>query len=259
MEPADMTARWQSLLLGTAGFALLLAVWEAAGHSLGNALLAPPSAVVVSYWHLLSQGVMLSELGGLTWQTLVGFAVSCLVGMPLGIAMGRSETVEALARPWVGMFVVTPIAALVPLLILLCGTSFLLRVVIVFLASVWYIVLTLYNGSRGVSRAQLAVARSFGASRSRIFWKVILPSLFPYLITGARIGLVHAVRAMVLAELYVIVGYGALIQQASLDIDTSVTISLLVSLMILSLALNRLLLVAGNWLAPWYEHRQQAH
>lgn len=253
-----MNARRRSYLLGAAGFAIVLLIWEAAGRSLGNALLAPPSTVVVSYVQLLREGTMLAELGSLTVQTLAGFAISCLVGMPLGIAMGRSGVAEALARPWVGMFVVTPIAALVPLLILIFGTSFSLRIVIVFLASVWYIVLTLYNGAKGVSRAQLAVAQSFGASRLQAFWKVILPFLFPHLITGARIGLVHAIRAMVLAELYVIVGYGALIQQASLDIDTSVTISLLVSLMILSLVLNRILLAAGNWLAPWYEHRQRA-
>ena len=55
--------------------------------------------------------------------------------------------------------------------------------------------------ARGVEPRYLDVARSFGASRRAVFWKVLLPALYPYLITGARIGLVHAIRAMVVAEM----------------------------------------------------------
>jgi hypothetical protein len=86
-------------------------------------------------------------------------------------------------------------------------------VAIVFMASAWYIVLTTYHGARGVEPRFLDVARSFAASRGAVFWKVLMPALYPYLITGARIGLVHAIRAMVVAEMYVIVGYGGLIQR----------------------------------------------
>src|SRR3546814_9960795 len=95
------------------------------------------------------------------------------------------------------MFLVTSVASLVPLFILLLGTGFAFRATIVFLASVWYIVITTYNGTRGIDPGLLAVARSFGASQFQTASKVVLPALFPYLIAGARIGLVHAIRAMV--------------------------------------------------------------
>jgi len=251
-----MTTRLQRLALPCLGFAVLLLIWEVAGRSLGPALLAPPSIVAIQFVELLRQGEMLRELFASLRQMAIGFIAACLVGMPLGVAMGRSQIADAVFRPWVSMFVVTSTAALIPLFILFLGTGLMLRVTIVFLASVWYITLTTYNGARGISPQQVAVARSFSASRLQIFWKVILPALYPYLLTGARIGLVHAIRAMVLAEMFVIIGYGGLVHRSGLSLDTAPLLSLLITLMIVSLALNWLLGAAGRRLAPWYEQQR---
>ena len=253
-----MTARLQSLVLACLGFAVLLAAWEIAGRVLGPALLAPPSAVAVEFADQLRKGEMLRELAGSLRQMALGFAAACMVGMPLGALMGRSAVADAIFRPFVSMFVVTSTAALIPLFILLLGTGLMLRVTIVFLASVWYITLTTYNGARGISPQQIAVARSFSASPWQIFRKVTIPALYPYLLTGARIGLVHAIRAMVLAEMFVIIGYGGLVHRSGLAVDTAPLLGLLITLMIVSLALNGLLGAAGRRLAPWYEQRVSA-
>jgi ABC-type nitrate/sulfonate/bicarbonate transport system permease component len=238
------------------GFAVLLVAWEIAGRIAGPALLAPPSSVAVDYVGLLRQGDMLRELGVSLRQMAIGFIAACIVGMPLGAVMGRSAVADAIFRPWVSMFVVTSTAALIPLLIMMLGTGLLLRVTIVFLACVWYIVLTTYNGARGISPQQIAAARSFSASRLQIFWKIILPALYPYLLTGARIGLVHAIRAMVMAEMFVIIGYGGLVHRAGLLVDTGPLLGLLLTLMIVSLLFNWLLREAGRRLAPWYEQQR---
>jgi ABC-type nitrate/sulfonate/bicarbonate transport system permease component len=253
-----MSARLQSLVLACLGFAVLLAAWEIAGRVLGSALLAPPSAVAIEFADQLRKGEMLRELAGSLRQMALGFAAACVVGMPLGALMGRSAVADAIFRPFVSMFVVTSTAALIPLFILLLGTGLMLRVTIVFLASVWYITLTTYNGARGISPQQIAVARSFSASRWQIFHKVTIPALYPYLLTGARIGLTHAIRAMVLAEMFVIIGYGGLVHRSGLAVDTAPLLGLLITLMIVSLALNSLLGAAGRRLAPWYEQRVTA-
>jgi ABC-type nitrate/sulfonate/bicarbonate transport system permease component len=177
--------------------------------------------------------------------------------MPMGIAMGRSNIADAMLRPWVSIFVVTSTAALIPILIMILGTGLTLRSTVVFLAAVWYIVLTTYNGAKGISPELLAVGRSFSANNTQIFWKIILPALYPYLITGARIGLIHAIRAMVMAEMFVIVGYGALINQSGMEINTSALLSLLLTLAFVSLIANALLSQWGKHLAPWYEQQRQ--
>ncbi len=248
--------RLRNIALPSLGIGLFLLAWEAAGQALGPALLAPPSAVARDYAALLQQGEMLRELAFSLRQMAAGFTLACLVGMPLGAAMGRSQIADAIFRPWVSMFVVTSTAALIPLLIMVLGTGLALRVTIVFLSAVWYIALTTYNGARGISPQQIATARSFSASSLQIFRKVVLPALYPYLLTGARIGLVHAIRAMVMAEMFVIIGYGGLIHRSGLLIDTGPLLGLLLTLMIVSLAFNWLLREAGRRLAPWYEQQR---
>jgi ABC-type nitrate/sulfonate/bicarbonate transport system permease component len=246
----------QKSLLPCLGAALFLIVWEIAGRRLGEVVLAPPSIVAADYVDLLRQGDMLRDLAVSLRQMAIGYIGACLVGMPLGIVMGRSRVADAIFHPWVSMFVVTSTAALIPLLILILGTDLSLRVTVVFLAAVWYIVLTTYNGARGVSPQQVAAARSFAASRMQIFWKILIPTLYPYLLTGARIGLIHAIRAMVTAELFVIVGYGGLIHQTGLQMQTGPLLGLLLTLMIVSLIFDWLLRAAGRWLAPWYAQQR---
>jgi ABC-type nitrate/sulfonate/bicarbonate transport system permease component len=246
----------RNAILGSTGIALFGLVWEAAGRAVGPALLAAPSVVAVDYIGLLAQGDMLRELAFSLRQMAIGFLLACAVGMPLGVLMGRSRLADAILRPWVSMFVVTSTAALIPLLIMMLRTGLLLRVRLVFLASVWYIVLTTYNGARGINPQQIAAARSFSATRLQIFWKVIMPALYPYLMTGARIGLVHAIRAMVLAEMFVIIGYGGLVHRSGLLIGTGPLLGLLLTLMIVSLLFNGLLRESGRRLAPWYEQQR---
>src|SRR5436309_2016793 len=113
----------QKILLPCLGAALFLAVWEIAGRNLGEVILAPPSIVIAEYVDLLRQGDMLRELAVSLRQMAIGYVAACLIGMPLGILMGRSRGADAIFHPWVSMFVVTSTAALIPLLILILGTD----------------------------------------------------------------------------------------------------------------------------------------
>jgi ABC-type nitrate/sulfonate/bicarbonate transport system permease component len=237
------------------GVAIALLVWEITGRLSGAELFAPISVVLPDYVQMLRDGEMLSELAGSLRQMLVGYGLACLIGLPFGIAMGRSRVLDALLHPWLSMFVVTSVAALVPLFVLVLGTGFWFRAVIVFVATVWYVVLTTYHGARGIEPRLLDVGRAFGAGRLRRFWKIMVPALYPYLITALRIGLVHAIRAMVVAEMFIILGYGGLIYRAGYAMTTAPLLSLLVTLMLLGIAANAVLRGATRILAPWYEDR----
>jgi len=235
----------------------VLSVWEIVGQQLGEFLLAPPSLVVVTYIELLMEGEMLVELAKSLRQMIIGYGLACLIGMPLGAVMGRVRVVDALIHPWISMIVVTSVAALIPVFILLFGTGFKLRVAIVFVASIGYIVLTAYHGARAIDIRYLDVSRSFAANKLYQYKKVILPALFPYLITGARLGLVHAIRAMIVAEMFIITGYGGLIFQTGLDISTAPILAYLVTIMAVSIGTNLILRRVGQKVAPWYEARMR--
>ncbi len=246
------------LFLQLSGITIVLVLWEIGGRILGELLLAPPSIVVVKYVELLIEGEMLAKLVGSMRQMLVGFGLACVIGMPLGALMGRSRIVDALVHPWISMIVVTSVAALVPIFMLLFGTGFEFRVAIVFAASVGYVVLTTYHGARGIDPKMIEVARSFSTGRIDFYRKVILPALFPYIITGIRLGLVHAIRAMVVAEMFVIVGYGGLIFQTGLDISTAPILAYLITIMIVSIGANLALGWIGRRVAPWYDAKLTA-
>jgi len=239
------------------GIVLTLLIWEAAGRYLGDALLAPPSSVAVTFVDLLEDGEMITKLIGSLQLAIVGFGLACLIGMPLGAMMGRSAFIDALVHPWISMLVVTSVAAIVPIFILLFGTGDQFRISIIFTASIGYVVLTAYHGARGIDPKHLDVARAFSAGRIETYQKVILPALFPYLITGARLGLVHALRAMIVAEMFVISGYGGLIFHTGLDISTAPILSYLLLLMAVSLGANMALQRIGQTVAPWYQAKME--
>ncbi len=243
------------IALQLSGIAVVLLAWEIAGRMLGDMLLAPPSVVGPTLVEMLRQGRALEELAGSLRQMLIGFGLACLVGMPLGTMMGRVQAVDALVHPWIGMIVVTSIAALVPIFMLLFGTGITLRIAIVFVGSVGYIVLTAYHGARGIDARYVDAARSFSIGGVALYRKVLLPALFPYLVTGARLGLIHAIRAMVVAEMFVITGYGGLIYQTGLDLSVAPLLSYLVLLMAVSLGATAILSKVGDIVAPWYSAR----
>ena len=247
-----MSSTWINRIVGILA---ALAVWELLGRTMGDALFAPLSSVLRELYAMLSGGQVMAELLASLRQMLFGLVLACLVGMPLGVLMGRSRLADVLLHPWLSMFIVTSIAALVPLLILLLGTGFWFRVAVVFIASVWYITLTAYQGARGLEPRWIDVGRSFGAGRLRRFWKIILPGLYPFLLAGTRIGLVHAIRAMVVAEMFVIVGFGGLIHTAGLAVSSAPILALLTLLMIVAVLANALLKLAARRVAPWHEAR----
>lgn len=247
-----MTRRRLHNLLGI-GLALLL--WEAIGRLSGEALFAPFSAVLVEYAAMLRDGQMLRELVASLRQMLVGYGLACLIGLPIGVAMGRSRLFDALFHPWLSMLVVTSVASLVPLFVIVFGTGFWFRAAMVFVASVWYVMLTVYQGARGIEPRYVDVGRSFGASAWRRFAKILLPALYPYVLTAMRIGLVHAIRAMVVAEMFIILGYGGLIYRAGFSVSTAPLLGLLLTLMLVGVAANAVLNRAARTIAPWYDER----
>jgi ABC-type nitrate/sulfonate/bicarbonate transport system permease component len=239
------------LALKGIGIAVALLLWEALGRWFGADLFAPPSAVAPVLVAMLGQGQMLGILATSLQAMLVGYLGAVVVAIPLGVAMGRTGWIDAILHPWLSMFIVTSVAAVVPLLILMLGTGFWFRVAVVMMATVWFVMLTVYQGARGIDPRWIDVGRSFGASRFQAFHKVLLPALLPYVLVALRIGLTHAIRAMVVAELFVLVGVGRLLHDAGFDISTARILSLLVVIAAVGIAANALLSFAARWLAPW--------
>ena len=245
---------WALRLAGIAGFIVL---WEIVGRIFGEALFAPFSSVITGFPATVRQYKLFAELAGSFQQLVLGYVLGCVIGIVLGTMMGRSRLLDGLLQPWVSMMFVTSIASLVPLFIVTFGFGLAFRVAIVFMATVWYVLLVTYHGARGINVELLDTAQAFAASRIQTFFKVLLPAQYPYILAGMRIGLAHAIRAMVIAEMYVIVGFGGVVYNAGVEISTVPVIGALLTIMVVGVALTEMLKWLGRRTAPWYEERQQ--
>ncbi|HEY9212321.1 MAG TPA: ABC transporter permease subunit [Ancylobacter sp.] len=237
------------------GIALLLVVWQIAGQDLGEMLLATPVQSVHALVATLQDTSFWAAMWRMLWQMMIGYLLALGIGVPLGIAMGRVPVVNAIVKPWASMFIVISAAAIVPLFIILMGRGLLFSTAIVFVVTVWYVVISITEAARSVSPKLMNVARSFAASDFQRFRYVILPALHPYVMIAVRVGFVHALRAMVTAEMFISAGYGGLLNDAGLELSTAPLFSLIVILMVISISATTLMRWTADRAAPWYESR----
>jgi NitT/TauT family transport system permease protein len=142
-----------------------------------------------------------------------GVAISIAVGVPVGIVMGRSAAVDRMLLPWVSLFVSAPLSALVPVTMALFGFGETTVIVTVVLFAIWIVILDTRAGTRGISPSLVEMAQSYGASSAQAFFKIYLWAALPEILAGIRLGLVRAVKGVIIGQLLVsVIGFGYLFE-----------------------------------------------
>jgi len=193
-----------------ASLGLFFVLWEVAALSTGNSLiLVGPVPVLQALIALLQNHLPRGALGiqgadAAILQTLAtivfGFALACVVGIPIGLIMGRWKKAETLIDPWLSAAYSIPIVILIPMLYFAIGADFFAEVFVTFLLTVFTIIVNTHHGVKYVSSALAEVGKSYGASETQFLAKIILPASMPDIISGMRIGMGRAILAAVLAE-----------------------------------------------------------
>ncbi len=188
-------------------------LWEIVGQSRLMYLVPPFSSVLVAVVEL----VQLEKFQIATVTTLRSFAIgmvlAAVIGIALGVLMGRVKAADKLLGMWVNLFVSAPLSALVPVLMILSGMGERTIVVAVFLFAVWIIVLDTRAGVQHVSSSLIEMGRSYGASRWQLYSRIILLAALPEILAGLRLGLIRGVKGVVIGQLLVsIIGYGELFE-----------------------------------------------
>jgi NitT/TauT family transport system permease protein len=145
-----------------------------------------------------------------------------------------------------------PLVALVPLLVLWFGLGFAVKVVIIFLMSVFPICINTWLGVAAVPKTLIEVGKSFVAPDHVILRRIILPATLPYIMAGVRLAVGRAVVAMVIAEFFTsISGLGAIIQTSANNFDTATTFVPIIIIMLMAVSLNFLVGEIERRVAPW--------
>ena len=230
-----------------------LAIWEVIARQLPRIIIAPPSVVGVNLFQGFASGELALAFAGSLAHLCIGFAIAVCVGIPLGFLVGRNRTAFYLLDPTIsGIYAVPPIA-FVPFMIIWFGLFFEARVALVFLMSFIEILVTVSAGARGIESSYLDVARGFGARGRDALVKVMFPAVLPFVFTGLRIGLVRAIHAMIVAELFfAAVNLGDVMENAALRFDTGALLAVVVLLAVFGLLVQELLKEIEARVIPWH-------
>src|SRR5579871_5187548 len=150
---------------------------------------------------LVSDGTMLWHAFYTLVRVMLGFALAILAGVPLGILMARSRTVENFVMPLVSALMPIPSLAWVPVFILWFGLGDIVTILVVFYAAIFPLLLNTWTGVRAVNPLWLRAAGAMGANEAALFWKVIIPGASPFIITGLRQAFLRSWIAVVGAEM----------------------------------------------------------
>ena len=124
-----------------------------------------------------------------------------VIGLVLGLLMGWYTRVQYALDPFVNFFYSTPRIVFIPLFIIWFGIDMPSKIAVIFLGALFPIIINTMAGVRNTDAALLRVAKSFGASDALTFRRVILPGSVPFILTGFRLGIGHALTGLVVAEL----------------------------------------------------------
>jgi len=246
---ARRVPRW---VITTASVTILLMAWEYFGRDVNPVFGSYPSAIAVAFVDLVRSGKLWAALLESLRPFVVGYGLAIVIGVPLGLVIGRFRTMEAALGIYVTAGYAMPLVALVPLLVLWLGLGFAVKAAVVFLMSLFPICINTWLGVTAVPKSLVEVGKSFVAPDSVILRRIILPATLPYIMAGIRLAVGRAVVAMVIAEFFTTIsGLGAIIINSANNFDTATMFVPIVLLMIMAIGLNSLIGLVERWVAPW--------
>jgi ABC-type nitrate/sulfonate/bicarbonate transport system permease component len=241
-------------ILRVGGLAAFFIAWEAGSRAglLDPLFASSPSLIIEKLIEMVADGSIWPHVAASATIAALGFGLSVVVGVPLGLAMGRSKAVRALLEPFTTALNASPQVAFLPLLIIWLGIGLSSKVALVFLGSFIIMVINTEAGVAQVDRRLVETARSFMANERQILLKIVLPAALPYIIAGMRLGIGRALVMVVVAEIYAATkGLGYLIFQAGGLYDTAQVFVGVVILAAAGMLLNAFLRWLEKHLAPW--------
>jgi ABC-type nitrate/sulfonate/bicarbonate transport system permease component len=248
--------RWLVLAVG-------VIAWEVGTRTATSAYFPPPSKIVARMHHLWFSGPIahvfltsaaeqniLPSLG----RMALGLAASIVVGVALGLALGRSERAFEYLDPVLQFARVIPPPTLVPIFIVLFSVGTQMQLASIIFSAIWPILLNTADGARSVDRLQMDTSRVFKLSAADRLFTIIIPSTLPKIFAGLRLSLSLALILMVFSELLpgTANGIGFELVDAQSRSDLPTMWAGIVLLGILGYLLNGVLLLVERRMLAWH-------
>ncbi|HYS66646.1 MAG TPA: ABC transporter permease [Paraburkholderia sp.] len=248
----------QRIAISATAVALVIGVWQLAG-GLGwvdSLLLPPPTRIVQTAFALVRNGYqhvpLWDHVAVSVVRALSAFIVAILVGIPLGLWMGASPIISAALSPFVEFLRPLPKIALIPLTVVWLGIGEESKFFLIFISAVLSIIVGSSAAVAGVSRSRIRLARTLGANRRQIFFRVILPDTLPELFLSVRLSVGIGWTSLIAAEMVAATsGLGWMVVNAGNYLRTDVVVLGIFLLGVIGYGLDLLLVGVERVLVPW--------
>jgi len=188
---------------GWLAFALLLSLWESDSRLTPKLQLyiPPPSQVLIALSQLIFSGEVAGHLLTTLSRFIEGYLLAATIAVTLGVILGYFRIAHSLLDVVIEFLRPMSSVAIIPVAVLFLGIGDSMIVAVTIYASVWPILVNTIDGVRHIERTLVDTGRTFGLSRRRILWHVILPAASPTIVTGLRVSLSIALIFVTTAEM----------------------------------------------------------
>ncbi|HEY8374372.1 MAG TPA: ABC transporter permease [Pseudonocardiaceae bacterium] len=259
---------WKHLVHSWGPFLVLVCCWELITLAVGSPFFPPPTTILGAGFELwfggpasqlfLGDPVFDDILPSLR-RMLTAWLLACAIGIPLGMALGRSTVAMAYTGALLSFLRAMPPPALLPVFIVLFGLADEMRIATIVFAVLWPILLNTVDGAQSVDQVKEQTARAFRIPRWQWVTGVVLPAALPKIMAGLRVSLSLSLVVMVISELVGSAdGIGYKIRYAQVTANMPAMWAWIVLLGILGYALNTLLLAFERRVLSWHPSQNAA-
>lgn len=248
--------RAREWIIGAAGFALFIALWQLLYLSglVRGGLLPSPFEVFAQLGRMFAQQSFLDDVVASTRRVLLGVLIGVALAVPVGFLIGWYRSVRALLDPLLSFFRALPPIALIPLVIVYFGIGEFARTSVLAYASFFASVVVIYEGIVALDPIYLRAAMALGANDRELFLRVVLPASVPQILVAFRVALGVSWATVVAAELVAAQqGLGAVIQNAGNFFQISTIYGGILMIGATALLMDQVVRVAFGYLVRWQE------
>jgi NitT/TauT family transport system permease protein len=256
-----MTARSLTrIFYPVAGILLIVIAWALACWlgRLPVVVLPPPDKVLIAF--VGNMGLLLEESWVTLKETLYGFALALVLGLPMAVAVATSRTLNLMFYPLLVALQSVPKVALAPIILVWLGPDLQSKLAIAWLVAFFPIIVDTAAGLRATPKELLELAHSLKATRTQILFKVQFPAALPFVMTGAKVAITLAVIGAVIGEFVgSSEGLGFLLLTATSQLDTPLAFAALFALSILGVLVYLMVEGVELLIAPWLPPAPERH
>lgn len=246
--------RQGKIVLPLLSLGIFFTAWQIVGMRTNPILFTTPVKVVEAFYDLIKLGILWPAFYGALRDLAVGYGLAVVVGITVGMLMGRSPVVERMLNPYVNFFQATPLIALVPLVVIWFGVALEARVAVVFILSLWSIIINTTTGVKDTSESLLDVGRIYKLSPLQVVTHIQLPNSVPHIFAGLRIALGKGLIGVMIAQMEIsVTGLGGIVINYGNAFKTAYLLAGVVTASLVGVIAAMLLEVIRKRVFPWTE------